>query len=396
MKKIVLICVLIASVAVFAGCSGYDEGKHVEMPKELFDPREAFSEIPHDSFSAVWLEGGMADENSELMVYEETYDFELAMETAVIPYTVSGKLVQTCEYSPSEGRWNVERRIDDAIQEMDLSVYQWMLEESLFDYTEIFVKTGTNTFAAGKDDIFTVDILSGGANLKDENGKTSLPGGQWTARLYIESPSYPGFRGEAAIDLIGGSYGYNDNRWIVPISELKRVEKDRNMTDEDRTKEEHETFSRTFPSAASFEVMDSELASECGRQLSLLEFGNVGVDKAAVAKDSAGETIGWVVQAYSKDGFGGDVVVSVAIKKDGSIGSVEFLLLQETAGLGQKAEEDEFKGQFEGKNANVLTVTTSGNAGDSEINAISGATITSDAVTNAVNAALYYARQIGY
>ena len=55
-----------------------------------------------------------------------------------------------------------------------------------------------------------------------------------------------------------------------------------------------------------------------------------------------------------------------------------------------KAREDVFKEQFKGKGKEALTVTDSGNPGDSEIDAISGATITSNAVTNAVNAAMYY------
>lgn len=397
MKKILLLYALIAGVTAFVGCSESNTADTVEIPKEVFDPEEAFSEIPHDSFTAVWLEGGMLDEESDRPVYEETYDFILTMEKAIIPYSVSGKVIQTCEYSPSEEQWSVERHVDEILQEMDLSTYQWVLEDSSNDYIETFVKTGPNTFAAGEQDnpsepYFTVDLLSGGANLKDEEGRSTLPGGHWTARFHIESPSYPEFKGEGAIDLIGGTYGFGNSRWIIPLSDLKRVEKERNMTDEERIREEQEIFRQTFPSAASFERMDSELASECNRELSSLEFGNVGVDKAAVAKNSAGDTEGWVVQAYSEDSFGGDVIVSVAIETDGSIAGLEFLLLQDTAGLGLRASEDAFKNQFTGKSAESLTVTDSENAGNSEINAISGATITSNAVTNAVNAALYFVK----
>ena len=43
-----------------------------------------------------------------------------------------------------------------------------------------------------------------------------------------------------------------------------------------------------------------------------------------------------------------------------------------------------------GKNADSLTVTKTGASADNEIDAISGATVTSNAVTNAVNAALFY------
>ena len=54
------------------------------------------------------------------------------------------------------------------------------------------------------------------------------------------------------------------------------------------------------------------------------------------------------------------------------------------------ATGDEFKGQFTGKNAETLTVTKTGAPAENEIQAMSGATITSEAVTNAVNAAVYF------
>ena len=55
MKKVILICVLIAGVLVSAGCSG----SRVKAPERVFEPEEAFLEIPHSSFEAEWLEGGM-------------------------------------------------------------------------------------------------------------------------------------------------------------------------------------------------------------------------------------------------------------------------------------------------------------------------------------------------
>ena len=75
---------------------------------------------------------------------------------------------------------------------------------------------------------------------------------------------------------------------------------------------------------------------------------------------------------------------------DGTITGVGIREISDTPGLGLKAKEPAYRDQFVGKNADVLTVTKSGQAGDDEINAISGATITSNATTNAVNAALYY------
>ena len=53
--------------------------------------------------------------------------------------------------------------------------------------------------------------------------------------------------------------------------------------------------------------------------------------------------------------------------------------------LGLKAKDDDYRNQYVGKNCESLSVTKSGSASDTEINAISGATITSNATTNAVS-----------
>ena len=94
----------------------------------------------------------------------------------------------------------------------------------------------------------------------------------------------------------------------------------------------------------------------------------------------------------SHDGYGGDIEITVGYTgEEGALSctGISFLTLAETAGLGMNAQEPEFMGQYTGKGTDPLTVTKSGSAGEAEINAMSGATITSDAVTNAVNAAGY-------
>ena len=214
----------------------------------------------------------------------------------------------------------------------------------------------------------------------------------WSAGLYLESSDNLGvnFKGKAAIDLLGGFYGYNDLRWVVTIDELKRVEKELNTTDEERANAQQEGFRKTFPEADSFEGMDFNLAQDYNKELASSDFGDVGVDAAAAAKDRDGALMGWVVNAHSKDSYMGNVAVSVAFESGGTIRGLEFLVLEDTPGLGMRASEDVFKEQFEGKGGEALTVTDSGNPGDSQIDAISGATITSNAVTNAVNGAIYY------
>ena len=66
----------------------------------------------------------------------------------------------------------------------------------------------------------------------------------------------------------------------------------------------------------------------------------------------------------------------------------EFLTINETAGLGMNAQNPEFMDQFIGKEGS-FNLVKDGASGDNDIQALSGATITSTAVTNAMNAALY-------
>lgn len=152
------------------------------------------------------------------------------------------------------------------------------------------------------------------------------------------------------------------------------------------------SYQAVFPEAADFKTDGDMTAAveKCNIALAGESFGNVGVDQALLALDENGNSLGYVITSHSDDSYGGTVQISVGIKADGTLNGIEFLSISDTPGLGLKAKEPEFKDQYKGKTAEALTVTKSKDANDSEISAISGATITSSATTNAVNAALYY------
>lgn len=114
------------------------------------------------------------------------------------------------------------------------------------------------------------------------------------------------------------------------------------------------------------------------------------ITEVAVAKDGSGEEMGYVISVTSHDGYGGDIALSVGILNDGTVKGIEMLEIGETAGLGMKADEPEFKQQFVDKQVDKFTYTKTGEEGDDKIDALSGATITTSAVTNAVDAALVY------
>ena len=98
---------------------------------------------------------------------------------------------------------------------------------------------------------------------------------------------------------------------------------------------------------------------------------------------------GSYVVSVKAAGYGGDIQVTVGITADGTVSGVSFLSISETAGLGMKATEPSFYEQYVGVQAEQFYVSKDGGQGE-PIDALSGATITTRAVTGAVNAALGY------
>lgn len=118
------------------------------------------------------------------------------------------------------------------------------------------------------------------------------------------------------------------------------------------------------------------------------DYGNVTVDEITEALDGSGDFVGYIVSVTTGDGYGGDISISVGVNADGQVVGVEILSISETAGLGMKAKEASFRDQYAGKSVSAFTVTKNEPVSEEEIAALSGATITSRAMTNAVNAAL--------
>lgn len=114
----------------------------------------------------------------------------------------------------------------------------------------------------------------------------------------------------------------------------------------------------------------------------------VGANATVDEVCKAGED-GYVVTTTSKEGYGGNIQITVGITADGTVSGISILSINETAGLGMKATELAFYGQYEGKQTEKFAVSKDGGEGE-PIDAISGATITSRAVTAAVNVALAY------
>ncbi|NLJ91396.1 MAG: FMN-binding protein [Clostridiales bacterium] len=154
-----------------------------------------------------------------------------------------------------------------------------------------------------------------------------------------------------------------------------------------------EAYQTVFLDAEAF-VEDEELSAKAESAPEEIfdanGFSNVTVDEVLVAQDSSGNTIGHVMSVTSNNGYGGAITISLGYSTDGVVQGLEFLVLNETVGFGQNAQNPEFKDQFVGKQVTEFVSTKSGASADNEIDALSGATITTDAVTEAVNAGLLF------
>ena len=118
-------------------------------------------------------------------------------------------------------------------------------------------------------------------------------------------------------------------------------------------------------------------------------YEGVSVENVLRALDKDGTLLGYVLTVTSHEGYGGDITFTVGIANDGTLNGISILNISETAGLGMKAEEV-LVPQFSNKKVSVFTYTKSGAVSDDQIDAISGATITTKAVTKAVNGGLFF------
>ncbi|OPX89996.1 MAG: Electron transport complex protein RnfG [Pelotomaculum sp. PtaB.Bin104] len=99
-----------------------------------------------------------------------------------------------------------------------------------------------------------------------------------------------------------------------------------------------------------------------------------------------GKILAYVVPSESK-GYGGVIRLLVAVSSDGKVLNYDITGHNETPGLGDKANQEPFKSQLIGKTAKNLTVVK--DPSDKEnVQAMTGATISSKAVTNGVKKAV--------
>ena len=149
-------------------------------------------------------------------------------------------------------------------------------------------------------------------------------------------------------------------------------------------------YKEVFADAESYETveMTDELAGQLRSSLDSEGYKAQSIDELVDAVDGSGNSLGYVITVITSEGYGGDIKFSMGIQADGTMNGISILSISETAGLGMRANTDEFKSQFVGKNTDHIVYTKDGASADNEIDALSGATVTTKAMTNGVNAGL--------
>lgn len=143
-----------------------------------------------------------------------------------------------------------------------------------------------------------------------------------------------------------------------------------------RAREKNEALAATLPGATDFKTLD-------------IQEGSAGNIKEIYEGSSNGNVVGYNFTVTPK-GYGGLINLIVGISSDGRIMDMKILNHNETPGLGAKAVEEPFAGQFKERTAETLAVTKTPPDADNQILAISGATITSSAVVRGINEAVDY------
>lgn len=155
---------------------------------------------------------------------------------------------------------------------------------------------------------------------------------------------------------------------------------------------EQESYRNVFKDADSFEAYEDFDADKAADILAKSEYTADEILSVNTALDKSGEVAGYVISVTSHEGSQADISMSVGIQIDGTLNGYSITSINETPGLGMLVGEEKFYSQFENKAEESYTVVKSAPAADNEIESVTGATISSRAVTNGVNASLVYFR----
>ncbi len=178
-----------------------------------------------------------------------------------------------------------------------------------------------------------------------------------------------------------------------------------NVTSDARASQKEKTkvaaYEAVMPGLENFEVQDVDFSKaeefiadkvkkdESENAISPIKTYNASIDEVVLAIDKDGNGLGYIVTVTDSEAYGGSLQMTVGVLSDGTVKGISYLSINETPGLGMKAKEESFIKQFTNKKVSFFKYNKASASADNEINAISSATITTNAITHAVNGAIY-------
>lgn len=159
---------------------------------------------------------------------------------------------------------------------------------------------------------------------------------------------------------------------VFSLSLVNNITKDaiEKMNTETQTMARREVMPEADPDG--FKLLDNKLNSD--------------ICNSVYSASKNGEVIGYCFDV-SPQGYGGKINMIIGVNKNLEVTGIKVISMSETAGLGAKIQNSDFLSQYVGKGIDV-EISKNGKTGDNYVNAISGATISSTAVTNAVKTAI--------
>ena len=158
-----------------------------------------------------------------------------------------------------------------------------------------------------------------------------------------------------------------------------------------------EAYQEVFPQAVAIVDKESDATlkatlEEAESILTANGFSNIKINEVCIVQDANQKRIGYVasvsLKAYDS------MTLTFGYTTEGVCTGLAFLEIKETPGIGMKADEPDFKNQFVNKKAEQFISVKNGASADNEINAISGATFTTDGVLRGVNAGISFMNEL--
>ncbi|MCI5997462.1 MAG: RnfABCDGE type electron transport complex subunit G [Peptoniphilaceae bacterium] len=149
-----------------------------------------------------------------------------------------------------------------------------------------------------------------------------------------------------------------------------------------------EALREVFADADKFETLEDG-------KLNSIKTKIKNIEKVEIAKKSD-KTVGYVFKTLGKNGYGGDISMLMAINNENqTIVGFKVLKHSETPGLGSRVTTDEYAKSVIGNTVKEHLVKNLNPEADNDIQAITGTTISVNAVLNGLNAAIDALQEVG-